>query len=161
MSGDKWHQCVSVKFSDGEVRSIKMIKEILHKCEFIPSGDGETYTIPRKEHIEDWQTESIVYVSLLRKGEEVYFNHEGYSDWDVLNLEYLLPWLPIENITTFLETVEYVSKHLGISAEFNGGSFVASEVKNYALECARELTERMEAPGGEFLAQAIEMDLPV
>ena len=158
---NEYFQCLTSELSNSKDRSIDQLEFALIECGFSPCDDGETYSLRRLDKVEIWQTPSVVSVTLFNQDKEVYFGDNESQDWDTLKLEYLLPWLPIENIDIYISKVDELCKNLGIKAKFMGEIFLADKIKQYAEICAANFEKRLEAPGGEFLAAAIQMDLPI
>ncbi len=161
MNNDTWHQKISIFLKAESPRKLSELKTILVSLGFKSTPDGEFYGFPRTDIVEEWQTGDIVDVAPYMNGEESCFDHECYEEWDSVELCYLLPWQPIENAEVFVKKAEEVSQALQIEAHFDSRSLNPERLLSFMYECANELEERMEAPGGDFLAKAIAMDLPI
>src|SRR5262249_49290027 len=82
-----------------------------------------------------WQHSSIVEVQVLYEGEEVFGFDEGL--WDTVRLEYLFASLPFEFVGTFVNTVEQISRDLGISPSYRSAPADSDSLLS-ALQAARE-----------------------
>ncbi|MCJ8311614.1 MAG: hypothetical protein HRU38_02770 [Saccharospirillaceae bacterium] len=158
---ESWHQSIEIEYKSTKKMLLSDLKNILIKLNFESSKDKERISFPRSDIIEKWQTSKIVCADVFNDNEEVCFDHEGYNDWNILKLIYLLPWLPISHFEVFLLKVNEVSDALKINPSYNGVDVNFDELNKLAITYADDLTERMEAPGGEFLAQAIALNLPI
>ena len=162
MDSKRWHSEICLTLSLKNELKLEELEALLLSLGFESSDDRELYAYPRKDKIKNWQTESLLYLDTYIGENEVVFNHEEYDDYcDSIKLTYLLPWLPFVHFETFIETALRISKELETKLFFLNEELKVSELRAYAKECKEDLENRLEAPGGEFLAQAIEMDLPI
>lgn len=161
MQQDRWYQSLDVLYLSSEPRLLSDLAAQLLDVGFIEYAGGEVLGYPRAEKVEIWQTEDIVSLTASYNGEEASFGHEGFKYWNKLELSYLLPWQPQENAAIFTEIVEKATEITGCNPTFQGVPYSRRAFLAVVSECASDLEHRMEKPGGEFLAQAISMDLPV
>ena len=161
MTEDRWHQKITVTLKPEEPQLLSDLEKKLLSLEFVSTDDGEIYSFPRNDKVEIWQTEDIVHVRPTFNGEEASFGHECFEKWDTLELFYLLPWLPIDHVNIFLTKVNELAEILHLETLHQGKLVKLDDLNIYINKCANELKGKMEEPGGEFLAQAIHMDLPV
>ena len=93
--------------------------------------------------------------------EEAVFDHERFEHWDLLKVYYLLPWQAIKNGKTFISKAKEIEQALDIKPSYEGKEVIFSELLDLMQGMAKDLEQKMDAPGGKFLAQAISMDLPL
>ena len=115
----------------------------------------------RQDHIEQWQTENLVTVDVLRSEEELDYYDDEVQELDCIKLGYLLPWQPINNANIFIDKVWELSETLSTPVLFNNKDINKDGLLSVIIDLGKDLEERLEAPGGEFLAQAIAEDLPI
>ena len=137
--------------------------DTLSSVGFVSNRDPECaiYSFLRFDTVESWQTDELITVSPFLGADDVFFEHEGFLKWDSLEFGYLLPWQPFGNIDLFISKSFAAADLIGSALTFEGERASPNAVLARGKEFAADLEHRMEAPGGEFLAQAIEMDLPI
>ena len=86
----------------------------------------------------------------------VYLLHDNEEqEIDRVELNYLLPWQPVENARSYVTKVWELSAELGSPVFMNDVQIDAEDLLSHIGACASNLAERLEHPGGELLAQAI------
>ena len=163
METDRWHQQLILRLELQKPRLLVDLADTLSAVGFVSNRDPECaiYSFPRSGTVEPWQTDELITVSPFLGSDEMFFEHEGFVKWDLLEFGYLLPWQPFENIHLFISKSFAAADLLGSALTFEGEPAEPHAVLVRGKELAADLEHRMEAPGGEFLAQAISMDLPV
>lgn len=122
---------------------------------------GEVFFYRRKDLAESWQTDEVVTVSVFDGDRELDFYDDEEQEIDSVVLGYLLPWLPVENAECYVARVWELSIELDSPVLMDNKKIDAAGLLSHIESCARDLAERLEPPGGEFLAQAILEDLPL
>ena len=115
----------------------------------------------RKDLVQAWQTDELVSVGVFDGNRELDYHDDEEQEIDRVELSYLLPWQPVENARSYVAKVWELSAELGSPVLMNDVQIHAEDLLSQIDACARNLGERLEPPGGELLAQAIEEDLPL
>jgi hypothetical protein len=160
MKKDRWHQEVIVTLKPGAVMFSKLAS-ILKRRGYSTDESGEVFFYARKDNIEKWQTDTLITVSAYIDDEEVDYYDDEAQELRRIELGYLLPWLPIENASIFIEEAWKLANELSATITMGKELISKKELSDIINEYANDLEERLEAPGGEFLAQAISQDLPL
>lgn len=157
---DRWHQSIAATLKIGR-RNYSDLARILTRLGYSTDEDGEVFFYPRKDSVQAWQTDELVSVSVFDGNRELdYYDHEE-QEVDRVELSYLLPWRPVENARSYVTKVWELSAELGSPVLMNDVQIDAEDLLSHIDACASNLAERLEPPGGELLAQAIEEDLPL
>jgi hypothetical protein len=160
MKKDRWHQEVNVTLKLGTVTFSEMAS-ILKRRGYSTDKSGEVFFYARKDDIENWQTDTLITVSAFIDEEEVYYYDDEVQELSRIELGYLLPWQPIENSKIFIAEAWGLAGELATSVYMDGKLTSIEELSAIINEYGSDLEQRLEAPGGEFLAQAIAQDLPI
>jgi hypothetical protein len=121
---------------------------------------GEVFFYARKDLVEAWQTDELVSVGVFDGNRELDYYDDEEQEIDRVELSYLLPWQPVENARSYVTKVWELSAEFGSPVLMNDEQIDAEDLLSHIHSCASDLGERLEPPGGELLAQAIEEDLP-
>ena len=160
MKKDKWHQEISISLKLEEML-FSDLEEILIRLGFSKDESGEVFFYARQDHVEQWQTEYLVTVSVFNDDEELDYYDDEEQKINKIELGYLLPWQPIENANVFIEKAWELSGELSSPVLLNDKKIEKEELLSLINKCSNDLEERLESPGGEFLAQAIAQNLPI
>jgi len=154
-----WHEAIAVTLRQTTPQPLTALQVVLSNLGFVTNADEEMFWLPRADVVESWQTDTLLAIHVYLEGREVYFSCDG--QWDSLEAIYLLPWQPIANASTFVETSFCLASKLGLSVSVKGSPTSPEHVLALCHSAAADLAERVEAPGGNFLAQAIAEKLPL
>ena len=160
MRQDRWHQEVIVTLRP-ENWLFSELATILDRLDYSKDETGEVFFYARQDPVEPWQTDELVTVSVFIDGKEVDYYDDEVQNIDEIQLGYLLPWQPVENAGAFVKKVWELAGELATPVRLDEKQIEKSELLALIERFANDLEERLEAPGGELLAQAIEEDLPI
>ena len=90
--------------------------------------------------------------------EETYFNRSTCNE---IILSYLLSWQPISNADSYIIAVYKLAELIGVDPTMNGQKVSKAQLVDLIQSIAKVLEHRVEPPGGENLAIAIEEKLPL
>jgi hypothetical protein len=161
MIEDRWHSCIRVRLELPEPLQLKFVRSFLVADGYESASDGEVFHLSRPDRVEPWQVESIVNVHLWSKQQELYFVPPIDDVCTDIELTYLLPWLPIEHAATFVSAVFRCAERFATSATLQGTNCTRQSLIDAIHGFAADLERRLEAPGGQHLAIAIDQKLPL
>jgi hypothetical protein len=160
MKKDRWHQEVIVTLKPVAVL-FSELASMLNRRGYSTDGSGEVFFYARKDNIEKWQTDTLITVSAFINDTEVDYYEDEAQEISKIELGYLLPWQPIKNASTFIAEAWGLAGELGAHISIGDELISKEDLSAIINEYAADLEQRLEAPGGEFLAQAIAQDLPI
>ena len=160
MNKDNWHQEIIVTLKV-EKLSFSHLANIFVRLGFSTDQSGEVFYLARQDHVEHWQTETLVTVTVLNGEENIDYYDDEEQKINRIELGYLLPWQPVENAQVFISKAWELSNELSTPVLYNNKEIDKDALLTNIINFANDLEERLEAPGGEFLAQAIAQDLPI
>ena len=160
MNRDNWHQEIIVTLNL-ENFLFSNLAEILLRLGYSTDESGEVFFYSRDDKVEQWQTDSLVTVTVYNSGKDIDYYDDEEQEITKVELGYLLPWQPIQNANKFISRAWELSKELNTSIKYENKEIKKEELKEIINNYAEDLEKRLEAPGGEFLAQAIEENLPL
>jgi hypothetical protein len=153
---DYLHELELVTFRIQSPRPVRALAAFLRALGFTLHED--VLSLDRKGNMPPWQHKSVVEVKILKDGKEVF---DLDAHWNVLNLEYLLAWLPAECIDVFVDCVFQVARWLGSPATHRGVQVTERELRDSLNGFCRELEDRVgESVGSEGLAILIQSTYP-
>ena len=156
---DRWHQSIRVTVHLPSGTRLRNLRSFLLSDGYKQSED--IFSSLRTDTVEVWQPESLVDVSVFNEEKELYFNPPYADTVTKVVLCYLLPWLPLELAESFISSAVRLSEHFDSPMQYLGRAVNASELREEINLLAKDLTQRVDAPGSEFLAIAIAEDLPL
>jgi hypothetical protein len=162
MIDDRWHSSVRVRLSLPEPLRLQLIRKFLLSEGFNSLSDGEIFHLPRNDHVQPWQVDSIVNIHVWNSEEELYLIPPFQETCTHIEFAYLLPWLPVIHAEAFVAATFRAAQHFSASAEFLGTEECTPQRLIEAIHgFAADLERRLEAPGGEYLAIAKDQKLPL
>jgi hypothetical protein len=157
---DRWHSIVRLSLSADRSHSMSALGRHLRSLGFRPSADGDLYSLPRPDKACVWQSISIANVRCWsEEGVELYFDDPLAPSVSRVDLEYLLPWMPIVHARAFVDVGQALALRLGAQLTYNGAEIQPDQLLSQMHALADELTQRVDEPGSQFLAIAIEEKL--
>jgi hypothetical protein len=160
MKEDRWHQEIVVSLKVEKLMFSELAK-ILNRLGYSTDESGEVFFCARQDRVEQWQTETLVTVSVFNNDIELDYYDDEEQEINKIELGYLLPWQPIENADIFVSKVWELSGELATRVLLDEKNIEKESLLLLISNYANDLKERLEPPGGEFLAQAIAQDLPI
>ena len=160
---EKYYEKIVVSLTSIHLQSRKSLHNFLKRRGYTSMDDF--YFLARKEAVPSWQSDIIVHIDVRRMGLEVYETQEDVgeeisTDWDELELTYLMATIPQENISRFVEEVNEISEEFGLMININSGVIDNKNLERLLNNMAEEIRDMGTLPGSKELRILISLEYP-
>jgi hypothetical protein len=158
---DNYHEKITISLLADKPMSRKDLHEFLTKMGYKSMDDF--YFVKRKDEIKFWQSSNLLTLDVYMNNVHKYETEEDIessesTEWNRLDLYYLMATIPSNHITAFVDQVEQLSNSLGLSIKYEGELTSSRKLDEALTSIANQLTSNLAPPGTEDLAILIEMD---
>jgi hypothetical protein len=153
---------IFVSLSPLNVRFSQLAK-ILYELGFKRTdfSEGDVFYLKRSDRVEKCQTDDLINVYSFSDGQELFYFKDEDPVIDEVQLGYLLAYMPIENLESFIHQVWRLANRLDSKVHFSGSAISAEQLTSAIQSYADELTKAVDKPGSMKLYQAISKLYPL